>query len=97
MTLNEGDCKMENERGRITAEQALLMLKKEKINLTLDQVSRVLEFMRKLAAITVSNYLSEKNEKDSRFICESEYGRASGQRILTKKSGGGIEKILSNK
>lgn len=88
---------MENEKGRITAEQALIMLKRENINLTLDQVSRVLEFMRKLAALTVSNYLNEKDEKDSRFICESEYGRASGQRVLTKKSRGGIEKILPNK
>lgn len=88
---------MENERGRITDEQALIMLKRENINLTLDQVSIVLEFMRKLAAITVSNYLSQKNEKDSRFICESEYGRASGQRVLTEKSRGGIEKILPNK
>lgn len=88
---------MENERGKITAEQALIMLKKEKINLTLEQVRIVLDFMRKLAALTVSNYLSEKNEKDSRFVCESEYGRTSGQRILTKKSGGGIEKILPNK
>lgn len=77
---------MENEREKLTAEQAMKMLKDENLNVTLDQASNILEFMRKIASITVSNYLNKNNEKDSRFICESEHGRTGRERIFTKTS-----------
>jgi hypothetical protein len=86
----------ENERGRLTPEQALKMLKEENVELTLDQAKLVLEFLRKLANLTVSNYLNQNNEKDSRSICESKHRRTSRQRILTKKSRGSAKKVLSN-
>lgn len=85
-----------NERGRLTAEQALKMFKEEKLDLTLDQARIILEFMRKLAAITVSNFLNQQNETNSRPLCESKHGRTSRQRVLSKKPGRSIEKVLSD-
>ncbi|WP_310004553.1 hypothetical protein [Flavobacterium granuli] len=86
-----------DERGKLTAEQALKMLNEENLDLTLDQARTVLEFMRKLATITVSNFLNQQNETDSRPLCESEYGRTGGQRIFTKKPRRSIKKVLSDK
>ncbi|MFV8269517.1 hypothetical protein ACNQGP_06195 [Flavobacterium sp. GT2N3] len=86
-----------NERGRLTAEQALKMFKEENLDLTLDQARIILEFMRKLASITVSNFLNQQNETNSRPLCESEYGRASRQRIFTKKPRRSTKKILPDK
>lgn len=64
----------ENERGRLTAEQAAKMLKEENVEVTLEQARMIVEFLRKLAQLTVSNYLkNKKNEKNSRFIRESKY------------------------
>jgi hypothetical protein len=83
-----------NERGRLTAEQALKMLKKENLVVTLDQAGLILEFLRKLANLTISNYLKQKDENDSRPICESEYRRTSRQRVLPKKSRRNVEKVL---
>ncbi|WP_066310557.1 hypothetical protein ACRASX_02225 [Flavobacterium sp. TMP13] len=82
----------QNERGRITAEQALKMLQKENVDLTLDQAKNILDFMRKLASITVSNYLKQNrdDEKDSRPIRESKYRRTSRQRVFSKESRGSI-------
>ncbi|AOW08559.1 hypothetical protein [Flavobacterium gilvum] len=51
-----------NERGRLTAEQAVKILKKENLDVTLDQAGSILEFLRKLAGLTVSNYLMKSNE-----------------------------------
>ena len=77
----ERDRKMEkelmDERGRLTAEQAVKMLKKENVDITLEQASQILEFLRKLANLTVSNYLKQRHEKDSRPIRKSKYGRTS--------------------
>ncbi|KQX10236.1 hypothetical protein [Flavobacterium sp. Root420] len=86
-----------NERGRLTAEQALRMFKEENLDLTLDQARIILEFMRKLASLTVSNFLRQQNETNSRPIRESEYGRTSRQGILTKKSRRGTKKVLPDK
>lgn len=57
-----------NERGRLTAEQAVKMLKEQNVEVTLEQAKMIIEFLRKLAAITVSNFLNQQNEKNSRFI-----------------------------
>jgi len=97
--LMKRNCKMrnedENERGKMTAEQAMKMLKDENVNVTLEQAEKVLDFLRLLARVTVLNYLKKKrDEKDSRLICESEYGRAGGKRLLSKKPGGNAKKIL---
>ena len=86
-----------NERGRLTAEQALRMFKEENLDLTLDQARIILEFMRKLASLTVSNFLRQQNETNSRPIRESEYGRTSRQRIFPKKSGRSTKKVLYDK
>ena len=86
-----------NDRGRLTAEQALKMFKEENLDLTLDQARIILEFMRKLASITVSNFLNQQNETDSRPLRESEYRRASRQRVLTKKPRRSTKKILPDK
>ncbi|WP_281227927.1 hypothetical protein [Flavobacterium aquiphilum] len=85
-----------NERGSLTAEQALKMFKEENLDLTLDQARIILEFMRKLAAITVSNFLNQQNETSSRPLCKSEYRRTSRQRLFTKKSRRSTEKVLSD-
>ena len=50
----------ENVKGNLTAEKALKMLNDEGMNVTLDQARLILEFLRKLASITVSNYLRSK-------------------------------------
>jgi hypothetical protein len=55
---------MENEQadenGKITAEKAMKMLKSEGLDLTLEQSGKVLELLRKMANIAVSNYLRKK-------------------------------------
>jgi hypothetical protein len=84
----------ENERGKLTAEQAVKMLKKENVDITLDQAGLILEFLRKLANLTISNYLNQKNEKDSRPIRESKYGRTGRQGILPKKPRRNARKVL---
>jgi ribosomal protein L17 len=97
----ERDRKMEkeltNERGRLTAEQTLKMLKEENLEVTLEQARQILEFLRKLANLTVSNYINNKNEKDSRPIRESEYGRTSGERIFPKEPRRSAKKALYDK
>ncbi|MRX67057.1 Protein of unknown function [Flavobacterium resistens] len=62
-----------NEKGRITAEETLKMLKDEGVDVTLEQAGMILEFLRKMGNMTVSNYLNKKDEKNSRLIRESEY------------------------
>ena len=51
-----------NERGRLTAEQAVKMLKEENVEVTLEQAKLIVEFLRKLANLTVSNYLRNKGK-----------------------------------
>ncbi|PXY46508.1 hypothetical protein [Flavobacterium hydrophilum] len=62
-----------NERGKMTAEKTLQMLKDEGVEVTLEQAGMILEFLRKLANMSVYNYLNKKDEKNSRPIRESEY------------------------
>lgn len=68
---------MENEerkeKGKITSEETLKMLSDEGVEVTLEQAGMILEFLRKMGNMAVSNYLNKKNEKDSRLIRESEY------------------------
>lgn len=75
--FNEKECQMEsderNERGKMTAEKTLKMLKDEGVEVTLEQAGMILEFLRKLANMAVCNYLNKKDEKNSRPIRESEY------------------------
>lgn len=52
----------ENERGRLSAEQAVKMLKEENVDVTLEQAKMIVEFLRKLANLTVSNYLKNKSK-----------------------------------
>ncbi|WP_431244260.1 hypothetical protein ACQ9BO_07815 [Flavobacterium sp. P21] len=77
-----------NEKGKLTAEQALKMLREEKLDVTLEQAGKILEFLRMLASVTVSNFLNDKDEKDSRPLCESKYRRTGRKRIFTKKPRG---------
>ncbi|PWJ89255.1 hypothetical protein BC749_1242 [Flavobacterium araucananum] len=49
-----------NEKRRITPEKALEMLRAEGLDVTLEQAKNVLEFLRKLANITVSKYLKRR-------------------------------------
>ncbi len=64
--FNERGSKMEreheNERGRLSAEQAVKMLKEENVDVTLEQAKMIVEFLRKLANLTVSNYLKNKSK-----------------------------------
>jgi S-adenosylmethionine:tRNA-ribosyltransferase-isomerase (queuine synthetase) len=62
-----------NERGKMTAEKTLQMLKDEGVEVTLEQAGIILEFLRKLANMAVYNYLNKKDEKNSRPIREGEY------------------------
>lgn len=62
-----------NERWKMTAEKTLQMLKDEGVEITLEQAGMILEFLRKLANMSVYNYLNKKDEKNSRPIRESEY------------------------
>ena len=50
----------ECEKGKITPEKAMKMLNSEGLDLTQDQAKEVLEFLRKLANIAVSKYLSRR-------------------------------------
>jgi len=58
---------MENEKrttnGRISSEKAWQMLKKGGLDVTLEQAQEILNFLRKMANITVSNYLKGKKSK----------------------------------
>ncbi len=75
--FNEEEFQMEKdgreERGKMTAEKTRKMLKDEGMEVTLEQAEMILEFLRKLANMAVSNYLKKKDEKNSRPIRESEY------------------------
>ncbi|WP_162927168.1 hypothetical protein [Flavobacterium anhuiense] len=75
--FNEEEFQMENdgreERGKMTAEKTRKMLKDEGVEVTLEQAGMILEFLRKLANMAVSNYLKKKDEKNCRPIRESEY------------------------
>lgn len=46
---------------KISPEQAHSMLKKEGLDISLEQAEEVLVFLRKLANIVVSNYLNQSN------------------------------------
>jgi hypothetical protein len=50
----------DNGKNKLSAEQVLQMLREEGMNITLEQSRLILEFLRKLANITVSNYLKTK-------------------------------------
>ncbi|PVX46766.1 hypothetical protein C8C85_2649 [Flavobacterium sp. 103] len=50
----------DNGKGKLSPEQVLKMLKEEGMDVTLEQAKLILEFLRKLAGITVSNYLKTK-------------------------------------
>lgn len=51
-------------RGRITPEKALAMLKAKGMDVTLEQAGKIVEFLRRLANMTVSNYLRRKQKKE---------------------------------
>lgn len=53
----------DNGKGKMSPEQVLKMLKEEGMDVTLEQAKLILEFLRKLAGITVSNYLKTKQWK----------------------------------
>lgn len=46
---------------KLTAEEAVKMLKKQGMEVTVEQAAEILAFMRKLANIAVSNYLKSKD------------------------------------
>lgn len=50
----------DNAKGKLDAEQVLKMLKAEGMDVTMEQAQLILDFLRTLAAITVSNYLNTK-------------------------------------
>jgi 2-iminoacetate synthase ThiH len=50
----------DNGKGKMSPEEVLKMLKEEGMDVTLEQAKLILEFLRKLAGITVSNYLKTK-------------------------------------
>ncbi|PJJ06904.1 hypothetical protein CLU83_0018 [Flavobacterium sp. 1] len=50
----------DNGKGKMSPEQVLKMLKEEGMDVTLEQAKLILAFLRKLAGITVSNYLKTK-------------------------------------
>lgn len=50
----------DNGKEKMSPEQVLKMLKEEGMDVTLEQAKLILEFLRKLAGITVSNYLKIK-------------------------------------
>jgi hypothetical protein len=58
---------MENEKrttnGRISPEKAWQLLKKGGLDVTLEQAQEILNFLRKIANVTVSNYLKRKKNK----------------------------------
>lgn len=56
----EDQMKRNDKNGKLSAEQVLNMLKKEGRNINLEQAQMILEFLRKLASITVSNFLKTK-------------------------------------
>ena len=49
-----------DEKRRITPEKAMEMLRAEGLDLTLEQAKNILEFLRKLANITVTKYLRKR-------------------------------------
>lgn len=50
----------DNAKGKLDAEQVLKILRAEGMDVTMEQAQLILDFLRKLAAITVSNYLKTK-------------------------------------
>lgn len=50
----------DNAKGKLDAEQVLKMLEAEGMDVTVEQAQLILDFLRTLAAITVSNYLKTK-------------------------------------
>lgn len=64
---DKGGESMENEKAyskeRITPEKALKMLQAKGMEVTLEQAGKILEFLRKLANMTVANYLKKKKGK----------------------------------
>jgi len=56
-----------NEGGKMTAEKTLKMLKDEGIEVTLEQAEKILHFLRLLANLAVSKYLS-KNDKEDKLL-----------------------------
>jgi hypothetical protein len=52
-----------DEKRKITAEKAWKVLKDEGLDVTVEQAGKVLEFLRKLGNIAVSNYLKKKKGK----------------------------------
>ncbi|HUH34295.1 MAG TPA: hypothetical protein VL022_00540 [Moheibacter sp.] len=49
-------------RTKLTPERAHKMLQKEDMEITLEEAEKILEFLRKLANIAVSNYLKNKGK-----------------------------------
>ncbi|RUT67679.1 hypothetical protein D0817_25185 [Flavobacterium cupreum] len=49
-----------NETRKITPEKALEMLRSEGLDITLEQAGNILDFLRKLANITVTKYLKTR-------------------------------------
>ncbi|TDO67715.1 hypothetical protein EV143_1312 [Flavobacterium chryseum] len=49
-----------NETRKITPEKALEMLRSEGLDVTLEQAGNILDFLRKLANITVTKYLKTR-------------------------------------
>ncbi|WP_127341001.1 hypothetical protein [Flavobacterium] len=49
-----------NEKRRITPERAMEMLRSEGLDITLEQAKDILDFLRKLANITVTKYLKTR-------------------------------------
>lgn len=56
----ESQMKRNDKNVKLSSEQVLNMLKKEGMNITLEQAQMILEFLRKLASITVANFLKTK-------------------------------------
>lgn len=49
----------------MTAEKTLKMLKDEGVEVTLEQAEKILDFLRLLANLEVSNYLSKNDKEDN--------------------------------
>ena len=76
----------------VTAEMAHGMLQEEGLDISLEETKLLLDFLRKLAILTVKQYL--KNHEDSRSIYQGEHGRAGRQRLLSTRSGRKTKKVL---
>ena len=60
LTENHMRSNDDNAKEKLDAEQVLKMLKAEGMDVTMKQAQLILDFLRKLATITVSNYLKTK-------------------------------------